>query len=43
MAVSAIPACKADARCEESVKPLRQQPRCGAEPRAGFAEHGERG
>jgi hypothetical protein len=36
MAVSAIPACKADARSEECVKPLREQPRSGAEPRAGL-------
>jgi len=36
MAVSAIPACKAHARSEEGVKPLRQQPRSGAEPRAGL-------
>jgi hypothetical protein len=36
MAVSAIPACKADARSEEGVKPLRQQPRSGAEPRASL-------
>jgi hypothetical protein len=36
MAVSAITACKTDARSEEGVKPLREQPRSGAEPRAGL-------
>lgn len=36
MAVSAIPACKADACSEEGVKPLREQPPSGAEPRAGL-------
>jgi hypothetical protein len=36
MAVSAIPAYEAHARSEESVRPLRKQPRSGAEPRAGL-------
>ena len=43
MAVSAIPAYEAHARSEESVRPLRKQPRSGRGATRRLAEHGERG